>query len=330
MVYLEISPWHQENPYLCAYGIGFTVFGFYFFSNLMYWLFGFKYWVTAVEIPALVAEHKASIESTRASGVAANLEKRFWTETKYTVVNWIGIMSNVICCVWIGWKRGELDWYSILPGGASRELGMTVLYLELAISILLLISAFFLADALRRLRNEYKADKRLDVNRNVMCLHVIALFNHTFILVVAQFFIVYSFLRPSEKSKDQLNIARIFMFGSQAISMTIVIYLFMKFALPTSSMSKKEERDVIVTRLSELRQSRNATTTRESLGVSLDYEDELEEEPTERDPKLDMLMKVTNKAPSPKFKKLDRSSNIFDYMNTQVDADGKVVFVEQM
>jgi O-antigen/teichoic acid export membrane protein len=123
----------------------------------------------------------------------------------------------------------------------------------MAISILLLISAFFLADALRRLRNEYKADKRLDVNRNIMCLHVIALFNHTFILVVAQFFIVYSFLRPSEKSKDQLNIARIFMFGSQAISMTIVIYLFMKFALPTSSMSKKEERDVIVTRLSELR-----------------------------------------------------------------------------
>lgn len=57
MVFLEISPYHAAHPDLTAYGIGFTVFGFYFFSNLMYWLFGFKYWVTSVEIPALVKEH---------------------------------------------------------------------------------------------------------------------------------------------------------------------------------------------------------------------------------------------------------------------------------
>lgn len=111
--------------------------------------------------------------------------KRFWTETKYSFINWTGIIANLSVCVWLGWKRGELDYMSIQPGGAPRQLSMTVLYLEMGVSALLLISAFFLADALRRLRNEYKADKRLDVNRNIMCLHVIALFNHTFILVIA-------------------------------------------------------------------------------------------------------------------------------------------------
>lgn len=191
--------------------------------------------------------------------------KRFWTETKYSFINWTGIITNLSVCVWLGWKRGELDYMSILPGGAPRELSMTVLYLEMVVSALLLISAFFLADALRRLRNEYKADSRLDVNRNVMCLHVIALFNHTLLLVVAQFFIVYSFLRPSTKSKDQLNVARIFMFGSQAISMTIVIYLFMKFALPESEIANKTKRESIVARLSEFRPSRQATFTRASV-----------------------------------------------------------------
>ena len=41
-----------------------------------------------------------------------------------------------------------------------------------------------------------------------------------------------------------------------------------------------------------------------------------------------MLLKVTNKEASPKFTKPDRNSTIFDYMNTEVDSDGNIVFYE--
>jgi hypothetical protein len=99
-------------------------------------------------------------------------------------------------------------------GHVSQQLADTVRNLEFAVTILLLISAFFLWDALRRLKREYQADKRLQVNQNTMRLHVIALFNHTFFLFVAQIFIVASFIKTGPAWGDYLNIARIFMFGS--------------------------------------------------------------------------------------------------------------------
>jgi hypothetical protein len=43
-----------------------------------------------------------------------------------------------------------------------------------------------------------------------------------------------------------LNIARIFMYGSQSISMAIVIYLFMKFAEPVGNLQDKAKRESIV------------------------------------------------------------------------------------
>jgi len=59
MVFNEISPWHVNNPTWCAILIGVTVFFFYFLSNLQYWMFGWKYWVTAVEMQALVEQQNA-------------------------------------------------------------------------------------------------------------------------------------------------------------------------------------------------------------------------------------------------------------------------------
>jgi hypothetical protein len=41
-----------------------------------------------------------------------------------------------------------------------------------------------------------------------------------------------------------------------------------------------------------------------------------------------MLYKAKNEAGTPKYKKLDRGSNMFDYMFTELDQEGKVVFVE--
>jgi hypothetical protein len=138
MVFLEISPYRPAHPYFTAYAVGASVFGFYFISNLMYWLFGFKYWVTAIEIPALVKQERDDGKE----------KKRFWTETRYNVLNWIGILINLFTCLWLGWKRGEMDFNQ---GHVSKSLADVVIVLELAVSFLLLISAFFLFDALRRL-----------------------------------------------------------------------------------------------------------------------------------------------------------------------------------
>ena len=58
-----------------------TIFLFFFISNLMYWLFGFKYWVIAVEIPIVLKENDES-EVVEGQEVGQR-KKRFCTETKY-------------------------------------------------------------------------------------------------------------------------------------------------------------------------------------------------------------------------------------------------------
>ena len=43
------------------YLIGLSIFLFYFVSNLIYWLFGFKYWVISIEIPQLISNQEAEL-----------------------------------------------------------------------------------------------------------------------------------------------------------------------------------------------------------------------------------------------------------------------------
>ena len=54
-VYWEVTPFHQENQDFLAWFMFVTIFFFYFTSNLLYWLFGFKYWVISIEIPNMIA-----------------------------------------------------------------------------------------------------------------------------------------------------------------------------------------------------------------------------------------------------------------------------------
>jgi hypothetical protein len=62
-VFLEVTPWHQAHRMELMYIIGFSIFFFYFVSNLMYWLFGFKYWVISIEIPTLIAYQEVELSS---------------------------------------------------------------------------------------------------------------------------------------------------------------------------------------------------------------------------------------------------------------------------
>ena len=79
---------------------------------------------------------------------------------------------------------------------------------------LLVFSAMFLADALRRLSKALKKDNKMVVNQKTMCLHVTALLMHTIVIVSVQYVTVYSFENPKPKTDLILNISRICLFGS--------------------------------------------------------------------------------------------------------------------
>jgi len=124
------------------------------------------------------------------------------------------------------------------------------------VTALLVVSAGFLADALRRLKKSFSKSNKLVVNEKTMCLHVTALFLHTVVIVIVQYITVYTFINPSSKDDFVLNVSRIVLFASQSISQAIVIYLFVQFSKPQSLMKdqgrtasgsssgSEEERDV--------------------------------------------------------------------------------------
>jgi len=79
-------------------------------------------------------------------------KERFCSEAKYNTLNVFGILINLFFCGLVAIKRAKMDYESAFPPGASRKLTKLVLDLYLAISGLLIVSALFLADALRRLK----------------------------------------------------------------------------------------------------------------------------------------------------------------------------------
>ena len=101
------------------YLIGFSIFIFYFVSNLMYWLFGFKYWVISIEIPQLISNQEAELFNSNKEIVRS---ERFCSETKYNLLNAIGIFINLFFCVLVAIKRAKLSYDMAEPPGASRRL----------------------------------------------------------------------------------------------------------------------------------------------------------------------------------------------------------------
>jgi hypothetical protein len=61
---------------------------------LLHWLFSFKYWVISQEIPKL----KTTGTDFKSS------------ETKYKVLNVIGISVNMLACLWLATRRAQLDY----------------------------------------------------------------------------------------------------------------------------------------------------------------------------------------------------------------------------
>jgi hypothetical protein len=66
---------------------------------------------------------------------------------------------------------------------------------------LLVISALFLADALRRLRREFSRNRKFVQNSKTMCLHVFVIIGHVFVLVFTQYTLARNLKDPSPMSK---------------------------------------------------------------------------------------------------------------------------------
>ncbi len=77
------------------------IFFFFFTSNLMYWMFGFKYWVISIEVPRLIAASKEGNEAKH---------KSICSEARYEALNLIGIIINMAVCMLAAWKRGIMEY----------------------------------------------------------------------------------------------------------------------------------------------------------------------------------------------------------------------------
>jgi hypothetical protein len=144
------------------------------------------------------------------------------------------------------------------------------------------------------------------MNQQTMTLHVTALFIHTFFMVMCQVVTFYVFLHPSSKNMVYINVSRIFMFTSNAVSQVIVIFLFLQFSKPVSLKQEvKDDSD------------------------DSDYEEEFDRS---RDPNLDMMFYVKQ---MPKMQRLkedydidEKEKTALDYIFEERVQDGETILEE--
>ena len=142
---------------------------------------------------------------------------------------------------------------------------------------MLLVAACFLADALRRLKQQFNRDARIEQDKKVMGLHVIAIFTYTFFGLLLQAAVIYYFINPCPWSNDFLSYTRMIMLTSQSVSQVIMIYLIVRFSKPdepvsdVESLSDAEYRDPNLEKfyyLSDLPKMKRGTTKLKNLSGS--------------------------------------------------------------
>jgi hypothetical protein len=88
---LETDPiYHKSHESFVAHLIGWNTFWFNWPTNLLHWMFGFKYWVISVEVPLVLG---GKIENQRS--------REMW----YMTLNVFMIVVNTFFCVWVSLAR---------------------------------------------------------------------------------------------------------------------------------------------------------------------------------------------------------------------------------
>jgi hypothetical protein len=94
----------------------------------------------------------------------------------------IGLLVNVACCIWCGIERGQANFHAIKPP-FPIALKKRLPWCYVSQEIPLLVSAAFLADAIRRFSLHFKQNNNIAVNTKTMRLHITALFVHSAFLI---------------------------------------------------------------------------------------------------------------------------------------------------
>ncbi len=89
--YCEQTSVHNDATDALAAMIGLMSFVYNYGSNLMYWLFSFKYWVIAKEVPKLFESKQISFQ-----------------EGSYSIISTVGSLVNLIPCMLIAYYRAML------------------------------------------------------------------------------------------------------------------------------------------------------------------------------------------------------------------------------
>ena len=90
--YYEQSCYHSTQTDLVAWTISSAVFLFFFFSIIIYWLFGFKYWIISIEVPKFL-----------------NSDVPTSSETRYAIINFSAIAFLVVSCGITAYFRFQLS-----------------------------------------------------------------------------------------------------------------------------------------------------------------------------------------------------------------------------
>jgi len=90
--YYEQSRYHTTHTDLVAWTISSAVFLFFFFTIIIYWLFGFKYWIISIEVPKFLNGYVPKSP-----------------EARYETINFLAIAFLTISCGITAYFRFQLS-----------------------------------------------------------------------------------------------------------------------------------------------------------------------------------------------------------------------------
>ena len=156
------------HPEAISIQVGIFVGLYFLFNNLIYWFYGFKYWVIAIEVPGVYNKDESRCKLSKST---------------YNFINYTVVALNILVCSWLVYERGALA-YAICTHEPQSNLKITET-LEESANGFLILDAIFLADALRRLKKEFAKNQKFEENKQVMYLHMFIIIGHCFVMVAS-------------------------------------------------------------------------------------------------------------------------------------------------
>ena len=201
-------------------GVGTGLFNI--LTNLFHWFFGFEYWYISRETSSLVRLKQAEQETPQDPKDKA----RF-----YAIVKWTGIVLNVVSSAIMGYYewRFENDLYKAYtadrPIPKSDIIVLTTM--EYVCAFFMLISCLFLADALRRFKQQTNIRKNIVLNHKLMYVHISVVLLQVIVSIVV-FTVVNIYYDYTERFSI---IATFYSFSIFAIQVVIAL-IFVQVATP--------------------------------------------------------------------------------------------------